>query len=381
MTPAVLFLSTLPARGATSIPAGSSSAAPFLSTLPARGATSDIEYLPVVSEFLSTLPARGATRLLLLDLGQGVISIHAPREGSDVWVRRTGGCRPISIHAPREGSDYLRDGARKSQKDFYPRSPRGERRGRVVPVGRGKNFYPRSPRGERPSSSTAAASRTWTFLSTLPARGATRSRRTQAGRRFLFLSTLPARGATLVGVDLLGEGGTISIHAPREGSDRKGPRAGTHQADFYPRSPRGERRLMGKARPQLVDISIHAPREGSDASSKWPRGRTVNFYPRSPRGERRRQGRSWQDGGVSFLSTLPARGATASAALSADALAISIHAPREGSDAVTEDGTRYGIISIHAPREGSDWAWPHRPAPSWADFYPRSPRGERQQMC
>ena len=56
--------------------------------------------------FLSTLPARGATH-----------------RGLD-FVKAGG---QISIHAPREGSDYLRDGARKSQKDFYPRSPRGER--------------------------------------------------------------------------------------------------------------------------------------------------------------------------------------------------------------------------------------------------------------
>ena len=34
-------------------------------------------------EFLSTLPARGATQVLALTAGIMVISIHAPREGSD----------------------------------------------------------------------------------------------------------------------------------------------------------------------------------------------------------------------------------------------------------------------------------------------------------
>ena len=80
-----------------------------------------------------------------------VISIHAPREGSDVIVNGSNAQDvDISIHAPREGSD-LRDGARKSQKG---------------------NFYPRSPRGERPMYNHPSAVPCG-FLSTLPARGAT----------------------------------------------------------------------------------------------------------------------------------------------------------------------------------------------------------------
>ena len=39
----------------------------------------------------------------LLDLGK--ISIHAPREGSDLTVNLKRQHRAISIHAPREGSD------------------------------------------------------------------------------------------------------------------------------------------------------------------------------------------------------------------------------------------------------------------------------------
>ena len=78
------FLSTLPARGATSVPGdrhlrgpisihapreGSDLRRPgvklglavFLSTLPARGATLGVPIRPVTAQFLSTLPARGAT--------------------------------------------------------------------------------------------------------------------------------------------------------------------------------------------------------------------------------------------------------------------------------------------------------------------------------
>ena len=130
-----------------------------------------------------------------------IISIHAPREGSDVeaeqhaagyenfYPRSPRGERPaistrasirtrISIHAPREGSDPRPGPPCKSRFYFYPRSPRGERRGRPEPAqeaqtflstlpargatfsssflrpDRVDDFYPRSPRGERPPQLT-----------------------------------------------------------------------------------------------------------------------------------------------------------------------------------------------------------------------------------
>ena len=57
----------------------------FLSTLPARGATQLIETsILAEAEFLSTLPARGATwPALSRSPAVKLISIHAPREGSD----------------------------------------------------------------------------------------------------------------------------------------------------------------------------------------------------------------------------------------------------------------------------------------------------------
>ena len=55
-----------------------------------------------------------------------------------------------------------------------------------------------------------------------------------------------------------------------------------------------------------------------------------------------------------FLSTLPARGATYITCKRADGSQISIHAPREGSDPSTLLISAPVTISIHAPREGSD---------------------------
>ena len=125
-----------------------------------------------------------------------MISIHAPREGSDPDFPASAHAeQQISIHAPREGSDLTSRTMLLTLRHFYPRSPRGERLefGEMYRV-EGKDFYPRSPRGERPPVpvSTSSAS---TFLSTLPARGAT---------HVLFTGQMRT---------------SISIHAPREGSD------------------------------------------------------------------------------------------------------------------------------------------------------------------
>ena len=109
-----------------------------------------------------------------------------------------------------------------------------------------------------------------------------------------------------------------------------------------------------------------------------PTDSTGNFYPRSPRGER-----------LDPPHPLP------------DAIAISIHAPREGSDgsanlsrsnnveflstlpargATLSGRFIFGdfIISIHAPREGSD-SRPRKLQRIPPNFYPRSPRGERHR--
>ena len=106
---------------------------------------------------------------------------------------------------------------------------------------------------------------------------------------------------------------------------------------------------------------------------------------------------------IRFLSTLPARGATHKVNDACNCREISIHAPREGSDALGRSERRVASISIHAPREGSDLdAWHyadhyeisiHAPREGSDDsmsgfkqaastyFYPRSPRGERPDVA
>ena len=145
-----------------------------------------------------------------------------------------------------------------------------------------------------------------------------------------FQSTLPARGATLT---------LISTSRTRK--------------NFNPRSPHGERRRVQSLNrfAELFQstlpargatryhsglhsqraISIHAPRTGSDTKSQGEKTPTEYFNPRSPHGERpyypARIIWHWI-----FQSTLPARGATRSQRLSFASEGISIHAPRTGSD-------------------------------------------------
>ena len=195
-----------------------------------------------INLFLSTLPARGAT-----------------------WL-------PLRLH--------------QVSNNFYPRSPRGERRSPTRWTGSGRaNFYPRSPRGER---------------------------RPPVENFSIFPNFYPRspRGERRYGIRKLGLPDLISIHAPREGSDTfhdhdiitinlflstlpargataGGPCRAGKSANFYPRSPRGERLERLKKTSVSLLISIHAPREGSDSQkggSPVPKG--------------------------GFLSTLPARGAT-----------------------------------------------------------------------
>ena len=63
------------------------------------------QYLMFFHEFQSTLPVRGATLQQIHVVAALDISIHAPREGSDLAALIRFAFLQISIHAPREGSD------------------------------------------------------------------------------------------------------------------------------------------------------------------------------------------------------------------------------------------------------------------------------------
>ena len=100
----------------------------------------------------------------------------------------------VSIHAPRGGSDLRSFGTWRQSLYFNPRSPWGERPYKV--------YYYATP---------------ILFQSTLPVGGAT-NHLAQTGASDRFQSTLPVGGATDASHDLYPID-KISIHAPRVGSD------------------------------------------------------------------------------------------------------------------------------------------------------------------
>ena len=125
---------------------------------------------PVI--FQSTLPARGATDGKDYIDADTIISIHAPRTGSDRMVFALPIPKVISIHAPRTGSDdFRRDLFGNQQISIH--APRTGSDGKRAGIHDGQRS---------------------------------------------FQSTLPARGATHCPAPY-DHGAGISIHAPRTGSD------------------------------------------------------------------------------------------------------------------------------------------------------------------
>ncbi len=281
--------------------------------------------------FLSTPSARRATTRGLRRSCRGPISIHALREEGDVQHHANVFDLAISIHALREEGDWD-----------------------------GNNFILTY----------------FQFLSTPSARRATYARRRRADGYVISIHALREEGDR-PGRIRHGPAGCISIHALREEGDRCSGQAAGPAADFYPRPPRGGRRLNGKtqilplkflstpsarrATPGLCPdaqagrISIHALREEGDQKGEPITIPLNDFYPRPPRGGRpsaspstaRRSG---------FLSTPSARRATSELPQLALVGAISIHALREKGD-----------VRLSVPRICE------------VDFYPRPPRGGRLQ--
>ena len=145
-----------------------------------------------------------------------VISIHAPRTGSDA----AGGFlhymhnhfNPRSPHGER----HFHQSSRFQSNYFNPRSPHGERLCVLFMYNFKRYFNPRSPHGERRMTAEEAARLAISIHA--PRTGSDRRKPRRKRRQSSFQSTLPARGAT----DLPATRHlpfVISIHAPRTGSD------------------------------------------------------------------------------------------------------------------------------------------------------------------
>ena len=305
------------------------------------------------------------------------ISIHALLAESDAGGHQEqNGVLGISIHALLAESDaaYInnliytineflstlslrratapRRGISACHRDFYPRSPCGERLPRCCTGTTSADFYPRSPCGERRGIMSSIAAILAISIHALLAESDAYGRINDISR-LIFLSTLSLRRAT-VGLDLVGQMENISIHALLAESDHFLCTSKINMSNFYPRSPCGERPYYGCQPPPYVLISIHALLAESD----WTGGkiicRLVYFYPRSPCGERLHSGGPWQAEYMDFYPRSPCGERPNNVLPAYAACGISIHALLAESDRASQS---YSLAIMH--------------------FYPRSPCGER----
>ena len=138
------------------------------------------DFIILYFQFLSTPSARRATYRILVLCVALKISIHALREEGDCG--QCTGCRlrkhfyPRPPRGGRRGSSWSQS---TSNSDFYPRPPRGGRQR----TGRRSlwlsDFYPRPPRGGRPPK-RPKLKETGKFLSTPSARRATAKTETKS---------------------------------------------------------------------------------------------------------------------------------------------------------------------------------------------------------
>ena len=238
-------------------------------------------------QFQSTLPVWGATEAQYQKTTEFVISIHAPRVGSDHDDEPKPPALIISIHAPRVGSDG--GGVRPPKCHFSQ------------------------------------------FQSTLPVWGAT-----GCGFRQITSKSISIH-APRVGSDGAGAGfeptSAISIHAPRVGSDGGYAHPHSGASDFNPRSPCGERPRSGLYPDHAEAFQSTLPVWGATLA-RAPSPAKRDFNPRSPCGERHPPHRDSMRSGYDFNPRSPCGERRRQSGRRRWTEGISIHAPRVGSDFV-----------------------------------------------
>ena len=235
------------------------------------------------------------------------------------------------------------------------------------------HFYPRPPRGgRRPSSIKTGVVEL--FLSTPSARRATIPPIAPSVPHRQFLSTPSARRATVSVVESF-FCFQISIHALREEGDVRGHADYSPRADFYPRPPRGGRRLSRWTTRIFSNFYPRPPRGGRRVLREFL-GFFFNFYPRPPRGGRRSRS-SFRSRPAAYFYPRPPRGGRPRwSRPQRQRSPISIHALCEEGDECPDVLPVAFLISIHALREEGD-SLSLLALSSVMDFYPRPPRGGR----
>ena len=281
------------------------------------------------------------------------ISIHALREEGDTKL-----VEPLDHPEKFLSTPSARRATLKSDKvtyantDFYPRPPRGGRRRCTGQLWPGSYFYPRPPRGGRRRPALPDSRKSYFYPR--PPRGGRRGPwRVPQGAPDFY--PRPPRGGRLTVFDVLGDKEEFLSTPSARRATRV--RVGRHRAKEFLSTPSARRATRPDRPGKLVHrISIHALREEGDKGPGQKRRSVLDFYPRPPRGGRR-----------------------PSKKLKFKERTISIHALREEGDflIMSMPIVMSAFLSTPSARRATNCA----PLPCLLVryFYPRPPRGGRQQ--
>ena len=171
--------------------------------------------------------------------------------------------------------------------------------------------------------------------------------------------------------------------------------------NFYPRPPRGGRRIVQpfrskpfgflstpsarrattyrKEQPSALTISIHALREEGDRLDTISNISRTHFYPRPPRGGRRPE-QHYHFALEKFLSTPSARRATLSVLCSHFGCADFYPRPPRGGRPCVRLIRRRAKIFLSTPSARRATPDDLKPIHKLSNFYPRPPRGGRLSL-
>ena len=173
-------------------------------------------------EFLSTPSARRATLRTYYCHSRAFISIHALREEGDGYF----------LSRSATDAQFLSTPSARRATEMYPLWVNGYE-------------FLSTPSARRATSSVCVSRLSLVDFYPRPPRGGRRPTRARGARLTIFLSTPSARRATRNFLHIA-HADVISIHALREEGDLLKLGLRYSHCDFYPRPPRGGRRLAGE---------------------------------------------------------------------------------------------------------------------------------------
>ena len=237
---------------------------------------------------------------------------------------------------------------------FYPRPPRGGRRVYHRDHEDRHRISIHALREEGDSCPASSSCRPTLFLSTPSARRATQDLGGGVHSEVISIHALREEGDATTCRTAAAR--TISIHALREEGDRRWLRMCVGASTFL--STPSARRATLAARDAVKHylISIHALREEGDVCGTSRTPAAPYFYPRPPRGGRHGAG-----------------------AQGCQLCGISIHALREEGDVAAALQAKVEQLFLSTPSARRATRSKEKLLQAFEDFYPRPPRGGRQQ--